>query len=85
MKTQKDGAGYVMTISIPWSNLNHPPHAGDIIGLQIRVNDAHADGPVTHRIWFPIDGLIRSSSSKCNSPTTPARPRPPPHGSRRPA
>ena len=55
MKTEKDGAGYVMTISIPWSNLNHKPQEGDVIGLQVRVNDSHNDGPVTHRIWFPVE------------------------------
>jgi len=56
LHTDKEGDGYAMTISIPWANLRHIPQPGEVIGLQVYVNDAQAGGQVSHRIWFPVHG-----------------------------
>jgi predicted esterase len=56
MQTQKDAHGYVMTFSVPWTNLKRVPQPGDTIGLQICVKDARQDGSITQRIWYPRIG-----------------------------
>ena len=53
MLTQAEDKGYVMTLSVPWADLNHVPKPGDVIGLQVLVNDARGHGLVVERTWFP--------------------------------
>ena len=53
LQTVKEGDGYAMTLAIPWANLKHVPHAGDVIGLQVYVNDSQTGGRMTHRVWYP--------------------------------
>jgi predicted esterase len=44
---------YTMTISIPWTNFKRIPKPGDVLGLQVLVNDVQPNGQVSHRGWFP--------------------------------
>ncbi len=53
---QSDAKGYVMTLSVPWANLDHVPQPGDIIGLQVYVNDAQGSARNSCRTWFPGHG-----------------------------
>jgi predicted esterase len=56
LHTDKAGSGYTMTISVPWANLKHVPQSGDVIGLQVYVNDAQGNGVVARRLWYPVPG-----------------------------
>ena len=48
-----DAQGYTLTVSVPWANLSHVPKAGDVIGVQVYVNDAQGENPLAHRTWYP--------------------------------
>jgi predicted esterase len=56
LHTEKEGDGYTMTISVPWLDLKQVPRAGDVIGLQVYVNDAQGNGVVSRRLWYPVPG-----------------------------
>jgi len=48
-----DDKGYTMTVSLPWANFKHVPRPGEVIALQVCVNDAKGADPLSHRTWFP--------------------------------
>jgi len=50
---EKSETGYAMSVLIPWSNLQKPPTAGDIIRLQVHWNDGLSEGTRVRRIWYP--------------------------------
>lgn len=49
----RDSKGYTMTISVPWANLKHIPAAGDVIGVQVYVDDAQSLNTVARQAWYP--------------------------------
>ena len=42
-----------MSVVLPWSDFKHVPQSGDIIGIQVCVNDAKGPNPTSHRTWYP--------------------------------
>ncbi len=56
VEAQKEGSGYRLTLTLPWANLKHVPQPGEVIGLQVNVNDAQGDGKIAHRLWYPQSG-----------------------------
>lgn len=57
----KSGDGFELTALIPWKNFAQIPHQGDLIALQVYVNDATGSA-ISHRVWFPEYGASADPS-----------------------
>lgn len=58
---EKSGDGFELAALIPWKNFAQIPHQGDVIALQVYVNDATGSA-ISHRIWFPEYGASADPS-----------------------
>lgn len=55
---------YAMEILFPWSNLTHPPAEGEIVGVQLFINNAVSLDSKRRLIWFPRENY-QSNPEAC--------------------
>ncbi len=60
-RVDKNGDGFELNALIPWKNFAQIPHLGDLISLQVYVNDATGSS-ISHRVWFPEYGASADPS-----------------------
>lgn len=58
---EKSAEGFTLIALIPWKNFAQIPRLGDVIALQVYVNDATGSS-VSHRVWFPEYGASNDAS-----------------------